>query len=88
MGFLCPQSHTSKASDYIEKLHKLGSRTVDLCDGSDTAVDTLFLTNHLTLTWSPPDDSLSSNMRAKRLVITAVSRRKYRLMFQLTVSAA
>lgn len=67
-------SHTSKASDYIATLHKVGSRTVDLCDGSEMTVDTLFLTNHLTLTWSPPDASLSGKMMAKRLVITAISR--------------
>lgn len=68
-------SVTGKASDYTETLHKVGSRTVDLCGSSEMPVNTLFLTNHLTLTWSPPNISLSGKMMAKRLVITTVSRR-------------
>lgn len=67
-------SHTRKASEYADALHKVDFRTVDLCNGSDITTDTLFITNHtnhLTLVWSPPDSSLAVKMVSKRLIITA-----------------
>jgi len=77
----CPQSHTGQTSDDIDTLHKVASRTFDLCNSSRMTVDTLFLTNHLSLAWSPPDASLAGTMVTKRLVITAVGRGMYRLIF-------
>lgn len=41
------------------------------------AFGTLFMANHLTLTWVPPEASLADKMVAKRLVITAVGKSTY-----------
>ncbi|GFG37100.1 hypothetical protein Cfor_05766 [Coptotermes formosanus] len=55
----------------------MDSRTVDVCNGSDITTDTLFITNHLSLVWSPPDSSLAVKMVSKRLIITAFGTGKY-----------
>jgi hypothetical protein len=67
---LCRQSHKRQTSEYSDTLHKVDSTTVDLCSGSEITTDTLFITNHLTLVWSPPDSSLAAKMVSKRLIIT------------------
>jgi len=68
--FVCRQSHTRQTSEHSDALHKVDSTTVDLCSGSEIATDTLFITNHLTLVWSPPDSGLAAKMVSERLIIT------------------
>jgi hypothetical protein len=57
------------------------STTVDLCSGSEITTDTLFITNHLTLVWYPPDSSLAARMVSKRLIITVFGTGMYNLNF-------
>ncbi|KAJ9579133.1 hypothetical protein L9F63_024758, partial [Diploptera punctata] len=57
-----------------DNMPKRLSRTVDVCDSSNTPNGTIVLNNHLTLAWSPPDVHLANRMVASHIVITAVGR--------------
>ncbi|PSN53287.1 hypothetical protein C0J52_04662 [Blattella germanica] len=50
------------------------AKTFDLCDASNVPVNSLVLTNHLTVTWSAPDAELAERMVASHIVITAVGK--------------
>ncbi|XP_069686727.1 uncharacterized protein [Periplaneta americana] len=63
-----------KVSQVGKELDDLGSRTVDLCDGNSAPRNSLFMGEHLAVSWSPPDPRLAQKMVTKRLIITAVGR--------------